>query len=104
MSVTELLAPWEGAEVVPFADLATRAGVTREARRELIDAGLIQPVTEVKRGKTPLITKNDALMLATAALLALAAGLAVATLLRVLTATGAEVGSAGVNIPVPSGP
>jgi len=97
----ELLAPWDGADVVPFPALATRAGLSRDARRELLDSGVIRPVNDVTRGKTPLITWEDAAMFAAAALLALAAGLAVVTVLRVLCQTGAKIGADGVQIPVP---
>lgn len=95
------MAPWADAEIIPFPALATRAGLTRDVRRELVDSGVIKPLTERGHGKTALITKDDALMFAAAVLLAVAAGVAVVYVLRMLTANSAEVGISGVNIPMP---
>jgi hypothetical protein len=101
-SVTEIMAPWTGADRVPFPSLATRAGLSRDLRREILDSGLIAPLPETAgQGKTPVITVEDALMFAAAVVLAFVAGLAVVTALRVIVKTGAEIGGETLQIPLP---
>jgi hypothetical protein len=101
-SVTEIMAPWTDATRVPFPTLATRAGLSRDVRREILDSGVFEPLPETTgKGKTAMITAEDALMFAAAVVLALAAGLAVVTVLRVIVKTGAEFGGETLKIQLP---
>lgn len=102
MSVAEILADWEGQEVIPLPDLGARVGLDRGRQVYAIEKGIIR--TSGRRGANGrhTVTWEEAALIVAAAALAAAAGIALVTMLRSLRAAGAQVGTSGIIIPLGS--
>jgi len=93
-------------DVVSLGRVAREHGISRDAYRHAMNSGLINPVDRGARGRGGgfRITREDAVIIATAAAVAIAAGLAFCIVLRVLREGSARTtpdGSA-VIIPMPT--
>lgn len=100
MSVAEILAQWDGYDLIPLPDLGKYVGLDRGRQTYAIEKGLITPSATRGRNGRYMVDRNQATIIVIAAALAAAAGLALVTMLRSLLGVGAEVGPAGITIPL----
>lgn len=95
-TVTEVLAPFEGDDLIGLPDLGERLqdllGVNMDAaaRNHAVEKGLICPLDKRGRNGRYMITRQDAVFLVIAAIMAAGAGLAIVTVLRGLRALPAD--------------
>lgn len=102
MSVAEILAQFGDQDLIPLPDLGKRVGLDRGRQTYAIEKGLIEPSTVRGRNGRYMVDRDQAAMIVMAAALAAIAGIAVVTMLRSLRGAGAQVGPAGVMIPLGS--
>jgi hypothetical protein len=100
MSVAEILAQFEGQDLIPLPDLGKSIGLDRGRQTYAIEKGLIKPSEKRGANGRYLVDRDQAAIIVIAAALAAAAGLALVTMLRSLLGIGAEVGPAGITIPL----
>lgn len=103
MSVMSVLEQWEGEELVPLPALTRAlqesgaAGMDRGSREYAIRQGVITPAAGGGHGRPFMVTWEDALLIALAAVVAAAAGIALVSALRALRNTGAQVNGSVVT-------
>jgi hypothetical protein len=100
MSVAEILAEWEGQELIPLPDLGQRIGLDRGRQVYAIEKGLITPAGKRGANGRYMVDWGQAAMIVAAAALAVTAGIALVTMLRSLQGAGAQVGTSGITIPL----
>lgn len=101
-TVGEAVTPWADSPVVPLGELSARVGIKTTLGHRVIQNGLIVPVSRNGRGSRVLITQDDALKFAAAALIAARKALPFLTVLALLVAVGATSGDGGTfTIKVP---
>lgn len=100
MSVSDVLAPWQGQPLVPLPDLGAAVGLDRGRQVYAIEKGIIKPAPKKGPNGRYMVTWDEAVLIAAAAILAVAAGVALVTMIRSLRGAGAEIGAGGITIPV----
>jgi hypothetical protein len=100
MTATDVLARWEGQELVPLPDLAHAVGLTRGTLHYARQNGLIVPVKRRGPNGRHLITWDQAVLIVAAAIVAAAAGIAIVTAIHALRGAGATVADGAVVIPL----
>lgn len=100
MSVAEILAEWEGREVIPLPDLGARVGLDRGRQEYAIRKGIIHPSGKRGANGRHTVTWDEAALIVAAALLAALGGIALVTLIKSLREVGAQVTPAGITIPL----
>jgi hypothetical protein len=100
MSTSDVLAPWQGQPLVPLPDLGAAVGLDRARQSYAIEKGIIRPVPKRGPNGRYMVTWDEAVLIAAAAILAVTAGVALVTMIRSLRGAGAQIGSNGITIPI----